>query len=158
MELFLQPKKVTVRRAAWFLAVCLACFRPGAGQQAPPFYYDLDKEIKIEGLIKEIRIEPRPEGASPFLIILIQEKSDSRTYDVEIGPSGFFDLNFKKGDRVKVVGSQCNCNMETKCCNVIAREIQYRGDTVAVRDKHGFPVWRKGSPPMTPRRQGKDGC
>jgi hypothetical protein len=141
--------KAILGRSAAFLAIGLAFLQPSAGQQILPlYYYDLGKEIKIAGLIQEIRFEPRPEG-DPFLIILIQENSASPTYGVEIGPSGFFDLDLKKGERVKVVGSQCN--MEMNCCNVIAREIRYRDKTVTVRDAYGFPVWRKGRPPASPR-------
>jgi hypothetical protein len=148
---------VTVRIAAILLAAVITLGpSPAAGQKAPPFYYNLDKEIKIEGVIRDIRLEPRYESSAPFLIILIDDTKSGRAYSVEVSPAGFFEQDFHKGEKIKIVGSLCN--MELVCCDVIAREVQCRGSTWAVRDKQGFPNWRKGSMSGTGRKVGKSGC
>jgi hypothetical protein len=157
MEPRLRQSQVTVRTAAILLAVFIALGpSPAAGQKAPPFYYNLDKEIKIEGVIRDIRLEPRYESSAPFLIILMDDAKSGRAYSVEAGPAGFFEQDFHKGEKIKIVGSLCN--MELVCCDVIAREVQCRGSTWAVRDKQGFPNWRKGSMSGMGRKIEKSGC
>ena len=90
------------------------------------------------------------------MIILLEEKGSRQKFRVEIAPAGFFDQDFHKGETIKIVGAICG--LECDCCNVIAREVQCRGDTVAVRDKHGFPNWRKGTGPMMPHGKIKGLC
>jgi hypothetical protein len=157
MEPLRRQSQVTIRTVAIFLFVAIALLSsPASGQKAPPFYYNLDKEIKIEGVIREIRLEPRYESSSPFLIILLDDAKSGRAYSVEVSPAGFFEQDFHKGEKIKIVGSLCN--MELACCDVIAREVQCGGSTWAVRDKQGFPNWRKGSMPGMGRKIGKGGC
>ena len=157
MEPRFKQSQMSVRTATIVLAVLFAVGPPSAsGQKAPPFYYNLDKEIKIEGVIRDIRLEPRYENSAPFLIILMEDTRSGRTYSVEVSPAGFFEQDFHKGEKIKVVGSLCN--MELVCCDVIAREVQCRGSSWAVRDKQGFPNWRKGSMSGMGRKIGKDGC
>lgn len=157
MEPHLRQSQVTVRTAAILLAAFIALGPPTAsGQKAPAFYYNLDKEIKIEGVIRDIRLEPRYENSAPFLIILMDDARSGRTYSVEVSPAGFFEQDFHKGEKIKVIGSLCN--MGLACCAVIAREVQCRGSTWAVRDKQGFPNWKKGSMSGMGHKIGKGGC
>lgn len=156
MALRIKQGRIKIRTSAIILAILFAAGALGAsGQKTPPFYYNLDKEIKIEGMIRDIRLDPRYENSSPFLIILMDDTKSGRTYSVEAGPAGFFEQDFHKGEKIKVVGSLCN--MELVCCDVIAREVQSSGQTWAVRDKQGFPNWRKGSRPGMGPLSGKGG-
>ena len=157
MEPLRRKSQVTFRTTAILLAFLFSLGpRQATGQKTPPFYYNLDKEIKIEGVIRDIRLEPRYESSAPFLIILMDDAKSGRAYSVEVSPAGFFEQDFHKGEKIKIVGSLCN--MELVCCDVIAREVQCGGSTWAVRDKQGFPNWRKGSMSGMGRKIGKGGC
>jgi hypothetical protein len=155
MESRLRKKPVRIRAAGWLLAILFALGRSAVAQQNPPFYYNLDKEIRIEGAIQDIRFEPRYESSAPFLIVLMKDKTSGRMYSVEISPAGFFKQDVHKGEIIKVVGSLCN--MDMICCPVIAREVQCHGETISVRDKQGFPVWRNASMPEMRHKMGKAG-
>ena len=139
-------------RLPLFLMALAALLRPALAQQAGHFY-NIDKEIKIEGTIQEIRLEPRYEKTAPFLIILLQQKNTGQKFMVEVSPAWFFSQDFHKGEAMKVVGSVYTKGDGPQ--NVIAREIQYLGKTYAVRDKQGFPNWRGGPGGLQKRRRGK---
>lgn len=114
---------------------------PSFGQKTENFY-NVDQEIRIEGKIQNIVMEPRYKDKSPFLIVTLEEKDTKKLYTVEISPAGFFDQDFHKGEHLAVTGSLTSSGeMEN---NIIAREVQSRGETFILRDKHGFPTWRGG--------------
>lgn len=48
-----------------------------ANQQAQtrPHFYDVDREVTIEGQIEDLRFENRYEGKGNFLVLLVKEKS-----------------------------------------------------------------------------------
>jgi hypothetical protein len=122
------------------------------GQESRHFY-NVDSEKKIEGVIQEIRMEPRYKETSPFLVIKLEEKSTQTVYNVEVSPIWFFDQDFHKGEDLTVIGSYYLS--EGKTPSIIAREMQYRGTTLALRDKHGFPNWRGGQMKGKARKRGK---
>jgi hypothetical protein len=136
----------------------LACFLPCLfisvflGQESRHFY-NVDSEKKIDGRIQEIKMEPRYKGTAPFLIIKLEEKVTHTVYNVEVSPIWFFDHDFHKGEDLTVVGSYYLS--EGKTPNIIARELRYRGSTLALRDKHGFPNWRGGQMKGKGRKRGK---
>ncbi len=123
---------------------------PSFGQRTQHFY-NVDKEITVEGTIQEIIMEPRYKDTAPFLVVLLEEKKTQKVYQVEISPVWFFDHDFHKGENLKVKGSLYSS--DGKSLNVIAREVQSRGETLFLRDKHGFPNWRGGKGQM--KRRGK---
>ncbi|MCJ7583000.1 MAG: hypothetical protein MUP98_20985 [Candidatus Aminicenantes bacterium] len=113
-----------------------------AFSQKPEHFYDVDKEIKIEGTVQKIVMEPRYKNASPFLIVFLDEKTSKESYKVELSPKRFFDYDLHKGENLKVTGSFYKTGENN--LNIIAREIRFRGETLILRDKHGFPNWRGG--------------
>lgn len=121
-----------------------------SGQKMENFY-DVDREIRIEGKIQNIVMEPRYTNNSPFLIVTIEEKDTKKIFTVEISPVGFFDQDFHKGEHLVVTGSLTSSGTAEN--NIIAREVQSRGETFILRDKHGFPAWRGGKGQMI--RKGK---
>jgi len=98
-------------------------------------------------------MEPRYENTAPFLILALEKKDTQQKYIVEVSPAWFFDHDFHKGENIAVTGSLYLTKEKTQ--NIIAREIQFRGETLVLRDKRGFPNWRGG--PMKKRgiRKGK---
>jgi hypothetical protein len=146
------PRSATMRkRAELILLLFLFLISiPLYGQKTQPFY-NVDKEITVEGTIQEIIMEPRYKDTSPFLVVLLEEKKTQKLYQVEISPVWFFDHDFHKGETLKVKGSLYSS--DGKSLNIIAREVQSRGETLFLRDKHGFPNWRGGKGQI--KRRGK---
>ena len=136
------------------LMILLLVSLPSFGQKTENFY-NVDQEIRIEGKIQKIVMEPRYKDNSPFLIVSLEEKSTKKLYTIEISPVGFFDQDFHKGEHLIVTGSLTSSGETEK--NVIAREVQSKGETFILRDKHGFPTWRGGKGQMSRkgRRKGK---
>ena len=127
---------------------------PSFGQNTEHFY-NVDKELRVEGKIQKIVMEPRYKDNSPFLIVTLEEKDTKKLYTVEISPIGFFDQDFHKGEHLIVTGSLTSSG--EKEMNIIARQVQSKGETFILRDKHGFPTWRggKGLSSRKGRRKGK---
>lgn len=123
---------------------------PVFGQSSPSHFYDVDKEIRIQGTIRDIRMEPRYENRAPFLIVIFEENATRRVFNIEISPAWFFERDIHKGETLKIVGSPYGPEMTT--VNFMAREVQCRGEIINVRDRHGFPNWSGG--PRGKRRLG----
>ena len=130
--------------------VLLLASLPSLGQK-PEHFYNVDKEIRVEGKIQKIVMEPRYKDKSPFLIVTLEEKNTKKLYTIEISPARFFEHDFHKGEQIAVTGSLTSSG--EKEMNLIAREVQSRGETFILRDKHGFPTWRGGKGLMS--RKGK---
>lgn len=157
MESRFRPKAVRLRPAALGLAAVLGLFLRLAGQNAPtpdkPHFYDVDTEIKIEGTVADVKFEPRYDDRAPFLIVRLVEKGTGRTFLVEVSPAWFFDQDIHKGEPMRVTGSLLPGTDPSGAAGLIAREVQYQGEKIAVRDKKGFPNW-SGGPMRRGRRKG----
>jgi hypothetical protein len=153
-----RPEALTRRTAAALLAAVLGCASAWAGQTAPtpdkPHFYDVDKEVRIEGTVAEVRFEPRYENRASFLIVRLAEKGTGRIYAVEISPAWFFDQDIHKGEPMKITGSLLPEADPSKPAGLIAREVQYQGEKTIVRDKRGFPSWSGGQMRRGRRRGG----
>ncbi len=114
-------------------------------------FYNVDKEIRLEGTIQKIIMEPRYKDTAPFLVVILEEKNTKKIYHVEISPVWFFDHDFYQGENLAVTGSLYISGENS--LNVIAREVQSRGEILILRDKHGFPNWQGGKGQM--QRKGK---
>ena len=114
---------------------------PAAGQTAGHFY-DVDKEVKIEGVVRQVSLEPRYKGTAPFLVLSVEDSRDAKRYSIEVSPSWFFNQDIHGGERVTVIGSLTGGPGEVP--TVIAREVRWRGETFTLRDKRGFPSWQGG--------------
>lgn len=121
--------------------------------QKTPHFYNVDKEIRVEGTIQEITMEPRYKNTSPFLIVKLKDTKTQQMYNIELSPVRFFEQNFYKGEHLEVVGSLYLSGENN--LNIIAREVRFRGETLILRDKHGFPNWRGGKMKKQGRRKGK---
>ena len=148
MEPRLRPKTVNGRTAVFVLAAALGLASGLSGQTAPtpdkPHFYDIDKEVRVEGNVADVRFEPRYENRANFLIVRLIEKATDRTFVVEVSPAWFFDQDIHKGEPMKVTGSLLPAAGPSGAAGLIAREVQYRGEKTAVRDKRGFPNWSGG--------------
>jgi hypothetical protein len=133
------------------LGMILLLLSPFSFGQKNEHFYNVDQEVQIEGKIQKIVMEPRYKDKSPFLIVTLEEKDTKNLYTVEISPAGFFDQDFHKGEQLTVTGSLTTSGESEK--NIIAREVQSKGQTFILRDKHGFPTWRGGKGMMS--RKGK---
>lgn len=125
---------------------------PNSFGQQPHHFYNVDKEMTIEGTIQEIFIEPRYKGSAPFVILLLEEKNTRKRYQAEISPTWFFDYDFHKGEKIKVTGS---LYLEGEAQNIIARRLEFKGETLVLRDRRGFPSWSGGQMRQKGRRKGK---
>ena len=114
---------------------------PAAGQTAEHFY-NVDKEIRLEGTVREIALEPRYTGTAPFLVLRVEASAEKKMYKVEVSPSWFFGQDIHGGEKVKIVGSLSEAREGLP--TVMARELQLRGETFTLRDKRGFPSWQGG--------------
>lgn len=125
------------------LAFFLALLAAGAasGQNAGHFY-DVDKEVRIEGVVRQVGFESRYKGTAPFLVLGVEETGSAKRYSVEVSPSWFFSQDLHGGEKLKIVGSLAQTPEGAP--TIIAREIQLRGETIKLRDKRGFPNWQGG--------------
>ena len=121
--------------------------------QKSPHYYNVKSERKIEGTIREISMEPRYRGSAPFVVLKLEEKRTKKIYNIEVCPVWFFDVDFHRGEDLEVVGYFFLSDRQE--LNLIAREIRFRGKTLLLRDKHGFPNWRRGRRGRKGRRRGR---
>jgi hypothetical protein len=110
--------------------------------QAPQHFYNVDSERRVAGTIQEIVMEPRYSDSAPFLVLKLEEKGTKILYNVEVSPAWFFEHDFHKGEGLTVIGSFYTT--EKGQMNIIAREVLFKGQTLVLRDKHGFPNWRGG--------------
>jgi len=138
--------------SVFLLGVFLSCLVPSLAQQQQHFY-NIDKEIHIKGSIKDIIMEPRYKNSSPFLVVVLEDKENQKIYNIEVSPIWFFENDFHKGEDLHVTGSPYTTAENEQ--NVIAREVRFRGETLVLRDKHGFPTWR-GQGKGKGRKRGKN--
>lgn len=136
-----------MRGRIFFAGLLLLVFSGGLGlsqiqepQKPEQHFYDVDKEIKVQGTVQKIAMEPRYKNTSPFLIVFLDDKNSEKVYKVELSPKRFFDHDLHQGESLTVTGSFYQTEAAT--LNIIAREVRFRGETMMLRDKHGFPNWR----------------
>jgi len=128
-------------KVALFSILAALIAGPAAGQTGAHFY-NIDKEIRFEGTVREIVLEPRYKGTAPFLVLRVEDAGGGKRYNVEVSPSWFFGQDIHGGEKVKVVGSLSEAPGSVPA--IIARELQLRGETFKLRDKRGFPGWQGG--------------
>lgn len=120
----------------------------GQGQTNPeaqirPHFYDVDREVTIEGQIEDLRFENRYEGKGNFLVLLVKEKSGGELVEVETAPAWFFRTDIHKGEKIRLVGSVTEDSKDGRKL-VIARELRIGNQTITLRDRRGFPTWSRG--------------
>ncbi len=135
-------RKKMKRLSLWGLALFLFLSTIFSYGQKKEHYYNVDKEVTVKGTIKEIKMEPLYKNTSPFLIVILEENKTKTIFNIEISPVWFFDHDFHQGEYLVVKGS--SYSSEENVQNIIAREVQFSGQTLLLRDRHGFPNWRGG--------------
>jgi hypothetical protein len=98
--------------------------------------YDRASEIKIKGVIDDIRDTPGEFEGTHLLV-----KTDTGTLLVCLAPAEFLkeiDASFKKGDLVEVTGSK---STGADGEEILAREVTIGNNTTTLRDDDGVPVW-----------------
>jgi hypothetical protein len=123
------------------LALAIAIFLPLAGDQMAELgqerlgrpFYNIDREITIEGQIEDIR----------FLILQVKDKISSEIYEVETAPAWFFQVDLHQGEKIRLVGSLVEVNGGQKKL-IMAREMRVQNQTITLRDRRGFPAWSGG--------------
>ena len=106
-------------------------------QSVPPApKYDLQTEVKLKGIIQEIK--PAENAKNDIHLML---KSTDETIDISLCPKSFLDdmgTSFTKGDEISLTGSKIK--LETASL-VLAREVVKGNDKLLLRDEKGSPVW-----------------
>jgi len=103
--------------------------------------YDIKNEVKVKGVIEEIREVPGPFEGTHLVV-----KTDSKTVLVHVAPADFLkeiDTSFNKGEQIEVVGCKA---LDTAEEEVLAREITVGPNTTTLRDDKGVPVWAGWKP------------
>lgn len=102
--------------------------------------YDRAAEATFKGTVEEVRDRQCPVsgGLGSHLILRL---SGGNTIEVHLATTKFvktYDLLFKKGDVVEVVGTKVQFEgVET----IFAREVSRNDATFVFRDKNGTPIW-----------------
>jgi len=105
--------------------------------QAPP-KYDPSTEIKIKGVVEELKFVPST-GGKPAAYLAV--KSGADTVQVFLCPKSFLDdmgATFKPADAVEVTGSKVK---QDGTDLILAREVVKGDDTLTLRFKDGKPAW-----------------
>lgn len=112
-------------------------------EQAQPRYYNVDREITVEGQIEDLRFENRYEGRGAFLVLFVRDKNSQELLEVETAPAWFFRTDIHKGEKIRLIGSLSEEQIDGKKV-VVAREIRINNQTITLRDRRGFPAWSRG--------------
>lgn len=103
--------------------------------------YDTANQVKIKGVIEEIRDVPGDTEGTQLVV-----KTDTKTVVVHVGPTQFLkeiDTTFNKGDQVEVVGAKVP---DASGDEILAREITDGNNTATLRDDKGIPIWAGWKP------------
>ena len=105
-----------------------------AKAEAPAPKYDKSSEVKIKGVIDEVKTTVDNN-------VHVTLKNDKGLLDVFVAPESFLkemEITFAKGDAIEVLGSQLTLDGNAV---LLAREVTRNGDIMTMRDDHGKPVW-----------------
>lgn len=109
-----------------------------ASKPAPQ--YDAASEITLTGTIADTSERICPvSGGLGFHFMLKQQ--DGKLIEVHVASTKLmkdYDLSLKKGDEVKVIGSEVKVEGVD---GILAREVVRGNETLAFRDKNGKPAW-----------------
>jgi len=112
-------------------------FAGGKDPAGPVPAYEVKNEVQITGNVAGVR----EVTSGPLQGIYLMVKTDGRSAEIYLGPADFvkmFDLQFKNGKEVEVVGSKVK--FEDKNL-VLGREVTIGPVTMVLRDATGAPNW-----------------
>ena len=102
--------------------------------------YDPAKEQTISGQVVSIETSAPMPGMAPGMQMLVQT-DDGRSTRVQVGPAWYLerqDLDVKENTRVQVTGARAELEGQPV---LMAREMQFDGQLVTLRDAQGMPMW-----------------
>ncbi len=102
-------------------------------------FYNLKTVKTIKGTVYDFKVEEGRRGRSRFFYLYIKNKKGEQ-YKVELCPEWFLKKDFWAGLNVEITGSIVGS--KNNVIFLIAREVNYFGETIEFRDKYGFPLWR----------------
>jgi hypothetical protein len=107
-------------------------------QQTGFHYFDPAKLVDVQGTVQRIAYEDVYGKKSQFLVLSILG-DDQRLFQVEICPQWFFASDIAVGMKVQVRGSLLDSSESSYY--LIAQQISFQGQRIALRDRKGFPYW-----------------
>jgi hypothetical protein len=102
--------------------------------------YDPAKEEVISGHIVSIETRAPMPGMAPGMQMLVQT-DDGQSTRVQVGPAWYLErqnLNMQENTHVQVTGAQAEIDGQPV---LMAREVQFDGKVVTLRDAQGMPMW-----------------
>lgn len=111
------------------------------GSQTVGQKYDLTTEVKLKGIVEEVKTIPGPAEGIHLML-----KTGTDTVLIHVAPESFLkdmDVAFEKGDQLEITGSKIKVDGQDE---VLAREIIKSGNQLTLRDKKGTPIWSVWDP------------
>jgi sporulation protein YlmC with PRC-barrel domain len=102
--------------------------------------YDPAKEQTISGQVLSLETSAPMPGMAPGMQMLVQT-DDGKSTRVQVGPVWYLerqDLDIKENTRVQVTGARAEIDGQPV---LMAREVQFDGQVLTLRDAQGMPVW-----------------
>jgi sporulation protein YlmC with PRC-barrel domain len=102
--------------------------------------YDPAKEQTISGQVVSIETSAPMPGMAPGMQMLVQTE-DGKSTRVQVGPAWYLerqDLDMKENTHVQVTGARAEIEGQPV---LMAREVQFDGQFVTLRDAQGMPMW-----------------
>jgi DNA/RNA endonuclease YhcR with UshA esterase domain len=107
-------------------------------KEAPP-KYDVANEIKIKGVVDEVKDRNCPVSGTLGAHLMI--KAENKIYEVHVAPTKFvksYEVVFQKGDEVEIKGIKTTFQGVDA---ILAREIKRGNDDFVFRDPQGKAIW-----------------
>jgi DNA/RNA endonuclease YhcR with UshA esterase domain len=107
-------------------------------KEAPP-KYDVANEIKIKGVVDEVKDRNCPISGTLGAHLMI--KAENKIYEVHVAPTKFvksYEVVFQKGDEVEIKGMKTTFQGVDA---ILAREIKRGNDDFVFRDPQGKAIW-----------------
>ncbi len=104
--------------------------------------YDTATVIDVPATVEEVReVKTAPMKGQHLTV-----KTEKETLDVYLGPAEFvkiFEVNFAKGDQIRVIGSRVKVDGADV---VLAREVRKGEVSLLLREANGEPNWKYWKP------------
>jgi hypothetical protein len=102
--------------------------------------YDPAKEEAISGQVVSIETSAPMPGMAPGMQMLVRT-DDGQSTRVQVGPTWYLerqDLGIQANTHVQVTGARAEIDGQPV---LMAREVQFDGQVVTLRDAQGMPMW-----------------
>jgi hypothetical protein len=109
--------------------------------------YDPAKEQTISGQVVSLETSAPTPGMVPGMLMLVQT-DDGKSTRVQVGPAWYLehqDLDVKENTHVQVSGARTEIQGQSV---LMAREVQFDGQVITLRDAQGMPMWSSPRRPV----------